>query len=220
MHHMFLILCVMVASICNFMYKLIADFADDDENFFMYTFFFLTNFTLMAVLWHMAMTYWRVACEIPQILLGTTRDYDARRFLVVNILGFGVVFSYSIWATVNYSHKNIYASGYFGLMVTKVAFLILLLDGIRLNVHAVETLVRRPHDTREVVLHGIFTIFTMAALIMECFMSGPEDTGTAYVLNYCLFAVSIWVLMFVLCTQAREYKITKEPHVLNGIDVI
>lgn len=86
--------------------------------------------------------------------------------------------------------------------------------------HAVETLVRRPVDNKEVVLHGIFSLFTMAALIMECFMTGPEDTGTAYVLNYCLFAVSIWVLMFVLVTQAREYKITKEPHVLNGVDVI
>lgn len=220
LHHLFLISSIFVASVCNFMYKLIADFADDEENFFMYTFFYLTNFTMLCVFWHMALTYWKVGAEVPKMLLGVDRDPNSHKYLVVHILGFAVVFSYTVWATVNYSHKGIYASGYFGLLVTKVIFLILMLDGIRLNMHAVETLCRRPVDYREVTLHVIFILFVMAALIMECFMTGPEDDGTWYILNYLLYAISIWVLMFVLSTQARLYKITQEPHVLNGIKVI
>lgn len=42
MHHMFLIIVIIVASFCSLMYLLIADFADDQENFFEEFFFFMT----------------------------------------------------------------------------------------------------------------------------------------------------------------------------------
>lgn len=220
MHHMFLIICIIIASACNLIFLAIADFANNDTNFFSSFFYFFTNFTMLSVLWHLAITYWKVASEIPKVLLGVDRDPAAHRFLIVNFLGFGITIGYSIWATVNYSNNGRDSVGYYGLLVTKLAFLILFIDGVRLNMHSVETMVRRPLDYMEVILHVSFCLFVLAALIMECFMTGPEDNSTAYIVSYSLYAVSLWILMWVFVSQAKVYKIAKEPHIVNGVDVI
>lgn len=155
---------------------------------------------MLSALWHIALTYWKVASEIPKVLLGVDRDPAAHRFLVVNGIGYGISLGYSVWATVNYARNGTYSAGYYGLLVTKLAFIVLYIDGIRLNMHAVETMVRRPLDYMEVVLHGLFTLFILAAMVMEIFLTGPRDESTAYIVNYCLFNVAIWILMFVLVT--------------------
>lgn len=170
MHHMFLIIFIIIASVCNLIYLLIDDYSDSVDGFGLCFFFFFVNFTMISVLWHLAITYWKVASEIPKVLLGVDRDPAAHRYLVVNLLGYSITLGYSIWATVNYSNNGAYAAGYYGLLVTKLAFIILFMDGVRLNMHSVEAMVRRPLDYTEVILHILFSIFVLAALIMECFM--------------------------------------------------
>lgn len=152
---------------------------------------------MLAVLWHLAITYWKVASEIPKVLLGVDRDPAAHRFLVVNVLGYGITIGYSIWATINYSKQGIYSAGYYGLLVTKLAFIILFIDGVRLNMHSVEAMVRRPLDYMEIILHALFSLLILTALIMDCFIKGPQDGSNAYISSYCIVAVAIWILMWI-----------------------
>ena len=178
MHHMFLIIFIIIASSCNLIYLLIQDCSDNPENAGLYLFFFFTNFTMLAVLWHLAITYWKVASEIPKVLLGVDRDPAAHRFLVVNLLGYGIVIGYSIWATVNYSNNGSYSAGYYGLLVTKLAFIILFIDGVRLNMHSVEAMVRRPLDYMEIILHVLFCLLVLTALIMDFWVVPNASTDT------------------------------------------